>query len=504
MKSSSQTSAAVLLFVLVQLICPCFVKAQTNQPLQANEPLMVFAGDGLRVVVLRSEGDGEVVSGELHLGADVYPFSGKFEVIDNAEQFTGQFQVKDKSFPLRGKQSMTDGVLTLETGGKTYRLAPIDSDDAGADKRADEGNDNPLGKANGAQQAKPVPVAPNAPNLPDAADKKPVNKNIAQNAAGLPGQLRLKLNPIPDINMGNVAAATILVPEGWEFEGRIEWRGTQNPFPQRAINMRSKEGDSIEFPFFAQFQYLEANGQAQGVPPPQDVKRWIADLISQRQGVTNVRVVTADRDPRGEKNFVDLITRTGGNFNGNIESWVIRASFDANGQNMTEEVSVMVNASPPIQTPQMLSIIWSANFDVAWRAPTARFDAMRPIFQMIFWSLRPDPRWHTQTMEIRTMMMRQQTQNLIEELKGRAQQYNKRLSEQQMTEARQKNASDDEAHRLRINAIAETHDYVDKDGTRVNVPIHYKSIFGDGTGNYVLTNNADQPGGSFVELKPWK
>jgi hypothetical protein len=69
---------------------------------------------------------------------------------------------------------------------------------------------------------------------------------------------------------------------------------------------------------------------------------------------------------------------------------------------------------------------------------------------------------------------------------------------------REKNAADDEAHRLRINAIGERHDYADKYGTRVNVPIHYKSVFGDGNGNYVLTNKSFQPGGEFVELNPWR
>ena len=164
----------------------------------------------------------------------------------------------------------------------------------------------------------------------------------------------------------------------------------------------------------------------------------------------------------------------------------------------------MVMSQPPVQGAGLVSILWTAGFDVAWRAPTERFESMRPVFQMIHRSLRPDPRWSLQSSELITRMMRQQTQNMIDEFNARAREYKKPLSDQQMSEFRQKNASDDEAQRTRINAIGETHDYADKDGTRVNVPIHYQSVFGDGSGNYVLTNNSYQPGGDFSELKPWK
>lgn len=102
------------------------------------------------------------------------------------------------------------------------------------------------------------------------------------------------------------------------------------------------------------------------------------------------------------------------------------------------------------------------------------------------------------------VMLRHQVYDMIGTIKDAASRYNCQLSDSEMGARRARNAADDEAQRVRVNAIRETHDYRDNDGTRVNVPIHYQSVLGDGKGNYVLTNNSYQPGGEFQELKQWK
>src|SRR5262249_47650596 len=157
--------------------------------------------------------------------------------------------------------NLNDGVMTLETGGKTYRLAPFNADDpqsTGAFTASGSADGNPLGAGQ-----------------EPAEDPKPIASKKDE-PSSLPGQWRLKLATIPDISMGNVTAATVLVPDGWDCKGQVEWRGSPTPYAQRAIQMESKDGCSIEFPSPAEFQYLEFNGQQQGDPPPQDVGQWIA------------------------------------------------------------------------------------------------------------------------------------------------------------------------------------------------------------------------------------
>lgn len=321
----------------------------------------------------------------------------------------------------------------------------------------------------------------------------------------LPERMNLKAVSIPDVTMGGVRAATMLVPEGWRFQGHIEWRGTPAPYAQRSILLTSPDGCEMEFPFVATYQYSSDGMQEQGLPAPQDPGRWIAWMIAQRPGVGNVRTLKAERDGRAEQALVQQITRAGGQvIDMDVQSWVVRSSCDQNGTAMTEEVSFLLQIGRPMQAAGLMTQTWACVFDVACRAPTSRFEALRPVFQMIYRSLRADPRWHARQMEIRTQMLRQQTHDLIETIRQQAAKYNQQLSENELADWKRKNAADDEAHRQRLNAIAETHDYADRDGTRVNVPIHYKSVYGDGQGNYVLTNTSYDPGGEFRELRPWQ
>lgn len=485
-------------FVLGLCIAVLSPMVFAQQP--AGEPLMVLAGDGVRFVVLESEGDGGSMRGELRAGRNAYPFTAKFD--EDGEALIGSFNANGKSITLKGRQNIDDGGMVLSLNGKTYRLKVVEGDSpevAGAPAQLVD-----AAPAADARIEKPVAEAP-APK-PAAEANRPADKPApANNTAGLPAQLKLQTFTIRDVSMGNVVAATMLVPEGWRAQGNVEWRGQPTPYAQRNLYVKSPDGSEMEFPFAMTFQFVDAMGQRQGSPPPQDGGQWIADTIGQRQGVSNVRIVSAKRDEKAEQRFVDSITRAGGDMGGSsVTSWVIRATFDQNRTPMEEEVSFMMMIMPPQRMDGFFAVTWTVQMDVAWRGPRDRFEMNRPIFQMIHRSIRSDPRWYARSMEIRTQMLRQQTQDMINALRQAADRYTQQLSQPQLDEWKQKNAADDEAQRSRINAIAETHDYADKDGTRVNVPIHYKSVFGDGKGNYVLTNDSYQPGGDFAELKPWK
>lgn len=440
---------------------------------------MIFSGDGVRLVVLQSEGDGGSISGELRRGKTAVPFRARFEEAGGDEVLVGTYVENGQTKQLRGKQSLDTGALELTIDGKTYRLEPTDVDTP---------------DAAGPPQHEEKPVAPSKAKEPAKTD----------DARALPDQLKLKAVSIPDITMGNVQAATILVPEGWKFQGHIEWRGTPLPYAQRSMLLTSDDGYSMEFPFDMVNQYTNNGMQEQGMPAPQDGPQWIASMISQRQGATNVRTIKADRDERYEQVLRQRAAQMGNESALEYQCWVVRSSYEENGTQMTEEVAFTLMISPQREAAGLVAQTWYCVFDVAWRAPSSKFEAMRPVFQMIHRSYRDDPRWFARQAEIRTQMIRQQTQDMIAAIKAQAEKYNQQVSETDMNAWKQKNAADDEAQRLRINSIAESHDYRDIDGTRVNVPIHYKSVFGDGQGNYVLTNNSYQPGGDFRELNQWK
>jgi hypothetical protein len=62
----------------------------------------------------------------------------------------------------------------------------------------------------------------------------------------------------------------------------------------------------------------------------------------------------------------------------------------------------------------------------------------------------------------------------------------------------------DKAQRQRVNSIYETDDFRDTNGQTVNLPMHYRHVFSDGNGNYVLSNSSDRPTGNWSEIQPAK
>ena len=81
----------------------------------------------------------------------------------------------------------------------------------------------------------------------------------------------------------------------------------------------------------------------------------------------------------------------------------------------------------------------------------------------------------------------------------------KQLSDADYARYKQSTSSSNGAQRDRINAIYETSDYRDADGQVVNLPMHYKNVFSDGNGSYVLSDDSrDKPGELWKTLEPIK
>lgn len=47
--------------------------------------------------------------------------------------------------------------------------------------------------------------------------------------------------------MDNVVAYTMLVPDGWQFQGHVEWSKDKTPYPQRVIKVTAVDGSWVNF-----------------------------------------------------------------------------------------------------------------------------------------------------------------------------------------------------------------------------------------------------------------
>ena len=91
-----------------------------------------------------------------------------------------------------------------------------------------------------------------------------------------------------------------------------------------------------------------------------------------------------------------------------------------------------------------------------------------------------------------------------EAIRRRAQVYND-ISDSQIASWKNRMAAEDEMQRRTINTIREVEDYPSHDGGRVKLPSHYEYVYGDGKGNYLLTNTTNvqlQPIASVYESNP--
>lgn len=154
-----------------------------------------------------------------------------------------------------------------------------------------------------------------------------------------------------------------------------------------------------------------------------------------------------------------------------------------NGVPFTEELHLTYSVShiPPNQWVDTTT--WMVFVDSNVRAPSARFEEMKPLLYASADSLRTVPQWFTQQQLLLTEITKQNHIIGMEEIRRRGQFYDQ-LSDASFTAWKKSQASTDRQQNSRINSIYEVEDFRDANGLPVKLPIHYKNYYGDGRGNY--------------------
>lgn len=452
---------------------------QTPEPAPAAAPaILTLAGDGVTVRVLTISDDQTHLSGDLTLDGTTYPFTARIGLDANdSEVVQGSFRAGSQDVPFSTVQDESDNtVLTLR--GRQYRLKEV-----------------PPGEQPAAR-----PAANQGGNLPAPAP-----------AAGLPGEMRMRKVEFRDINMNNVVAYTMLIPEGWTPEGHIEWNNEKTPYPQPKIKVTGPDQSTIAFHPAMKFEYSEPTpsagfGNPVGTPPPQNLGQWLVELISQNNPrVTNVRLVSDQRDAAAEQQRAELLRGAGLAQGSEWQIHLITISFDMGGVPFTEEINLAYARNPWVSTQYMNMINWMlfTNSDVA--APTASFASVKPLLYASAQSFRPVPKWWTQQQQLIMEITRSNHQIGMEQIRRRGQMYDQMSDANYADWKKQFGGTSDSAQNDRINSIYEVEDFRDTDGMGVKLPIHYKNYYSDGNGNYIMTNSTNvEPGSDWTKLEPEK
>ncbi len=505
--------------------------AQQPQP---GQPIYAYAGDGLTLNVLRLDEAGGTLAGEIVSGNNVYPFTAQITEADGTEAIRGSFVVNGTPFPFNARQN-DDESVTFSTGAKTYRLLPrnpnppvnppqppgpvpqpppVNPPQPPQPPASDPNVDNPL------NPRPPVPPVQQDPNNPlnvgpgPAPVNPPPRTNVAP--AGAPETLALRRAEFPDVNMGNVVAYTIMVPQDWKTEGRIEWSQNATPFPQQILNVTTPEGGLLFRNPMMYFSYVEANPipgmpniPPQGTPLPADIGQWYVQLAEQTHSANpnrefhNIRLVSNRRDNAAEQAYREAGRQMGANTqNDDYRIHHLVLSYDRNGVPYREELTLMHNIFQPYANQNIRSVDWQAQVQYSVAAPVAVFDKLGPQLRAAYSTYMPTPKWFTQSQLLLMDLSQQRIRDFAAAIRDRAAIYDQ-ISQSQVDTFNKRMASMDKDQNQRVNSIYEVDDFRDTDGSMVKLSFHYKHTYSNGKGGYIQTNSTlNKPGSEYTEIFP--
>ena len=513
------------LVVIVLLGVVSLVQADDEFP-------MVYTGDGMTLIVKQWDDDSGAVKGDIQRDGTTFAFAGKMKDHDS-ESVTGSFIAEGKTYPFTATIDPKTDAIRFNTGNKVYNLKPVenkpDAPAAGGNPLDTPGTPlNPLDMPNAPRNPPETPDAPRNPleeGPRDQSAQPPVVQNPldpgaseTQNpprppepaAAEKPEVLKLKMVKFNDINMGK-PAFTMLIPQDWKAEGHIEWGPMDNPFPQHRVTVKGPDGSAIAFVPAMNMTYFEVN-PVPGFPPqpPQGIRTperpgdFIVSLLSRVPELRNVRLIEDTRDLQGERNLAMQQRAMGMNPNDiRTQLHVITVGYERGNQKMIEQIVTMFALFPGMNTENIRSESWALYTLVSIAAPEEKFAKTREQLYALAGTYRSIPNWWAQQFAVRQEIQKKQHADAMEAIKRRGEFYGQ-LSDDQFNSWKKSNAVSDKAQKDRIDGIYERQDYKDVDGSNVNLTIHYKHVYSDGSGNLVLTNNSlNKPNdGNYQEIEP--
>ncbi len=457
--------------------------------LAADEALFTYKGDGLTIEVTEWSDETGAVAGVIKRGTDNWPFKGKVSTAA-ADTITGSFTASGSQHEFTSKINDATDSITFTTAGTTYNLKAVgELPDAGkeAPKPAPK-PDNPL--AGGIATGKPDAPTPTAINPTD-------------NSA--PAVLKLKQHVFNDISMGGVPAYTVLTPADWTASGNVEWQNVgEVPFPQCKFEIKSPAGGRIRYIPQMTVSYSNAPGMGQqGIPAPQNFPEWLRDAATQsNKNISNLKLIDAKRNTKLEEIYNQNDRKINALPGMEREAWVITFEYDEAGVHQREEFAVTYAKYPPFNGINgFFTQSWSMFTSQIVTGPADQFESMKKDLYNVVAAVRPTVGWFTQSQAVIAENSRRRSADIWRTILERGKQINQTSDADY--QKYKKELSSDSAQHDRLNTIYERSDYKDTDGNVVNLPMHYKNVFSDGKGNYVLSNNSlDKPGELWTPIEP--
>jgi len=308
--------------------------------------------------------------------------------------------------------------------------------------------------------------------------------------------------------MTGMEAFRLLIPKGWQVEGKITW--SANPaLPAQARFRFSNPNGTEEFNLFPTQSYFWTNNQMfLSTNPPGSLRfgtlvmspvdlhtafmRVIIPLA--RAGVSGTRIIQ-------EKEVVELAKIARGQpvqgVRSSAEGGKIRIQYQEKGRSMEEEiyaaVSQFVTDMPgSVFTSNYFINYWYIDYVFSFKAAKNRLDSQAKVFQTMVYSLKVNPRWFAKVANVREMMAQQvirgiKTLGRIGEMVART---GSEVREDQMRDWERRQQANDRIIQNfsdNIRGVERFNDHFS--GKEVELPAGYGRAFANNLGEYVVTDS---------------
>jgi hypothetical protein len=473
-------------------------------------------GGGTVPVRYRASFRGRSEGGELQLRSD----SVQIDLVDQGRVEQGP--------PQRAVGRVTDGVLRLSVGDEQSGMSTLELRREAAGTPETPRVRNPLGSNDGPESGLDTP-------WPETPRTEPRGRDAGVGSAPAAySTLVLERQEIKDPGMGGVVSHTMLVPQGWKFEGSPRWTPNPDNFVSFVGTLRGPQQEELSFggTLALTFQ-TNSNQPAPAAPaagqdrpdgsifrqPPRQYGEVAAEILLPRlrPGATDVQVVEATRLPDVEEKVRTLYaaqlqmleqtlqnTRQLSNPQLQCDASMFLVAeralirYRQDGQQWEEEIRSTQFGTRYSMRAEFISTdsaAWQISDVVASRAPTGRLEACLPILLTISGSVQETPRWSTAVAEIRAGIAAARTrgaQIALEEQRKRGEiiaRTQSDISDIQMQSWRSRQDSMDQMHKATIDSIRGTHDFQTAGGSVQAVSNQFDRAFTDPTGRLVLTND---------------
>jgi hypothetical protein len=309
----------------------------------------------------------------------------------------------------------------------------------------------------------------------------------------------------PDIQMIGGKAASYLVPNGWDFSGKVVWR--VNPTAPASLSVRVSNPTNLDaVEIFPPGQFIYGSGLGAGTffpvgapyygnevqPVPADVLTMITLVVLPRlRKDVSYEVVEQEETPlyaqavRAEYPADSASTTT------TVTAGRVRIEYDVEGQTVQEDFYCALSV---MHMNLVNMTYWGADRPLAMRAAKGQLDADSPIMLAIAQSETIDKNWYNKYMQLLQIMLNVQLQNIqsVGQLSQYISQTSNEISDMIMDAYWTRSAAEDAIHESFLNYVNDVDVYYDPyDQRSFEFPSGYEDAWVNSLGDYVLSSNVN-------------